>query len=161
MIQSFRVNIQHKSKERRILNALLALLTGILTLTYPNFLYLIAGGYLVALGLVFIYARTPAVIAAIPILAGILIFAFPELIPITFAVFLGFFGLILLLAFQFSIMGFLTLIIAVLIIMNPDSVAYFIAAFLLLYGISNLIQLFQQRRNGGNDLDKSQEVYIE
>lgn len=159
MIQSFQINIHHKSRERRILNALLALLTGILTLTYPNFLYLIAGGYLVAFGLIFIYAKTPPVIAAVPILAGLLIFVLPELIPITFAVFLGFFGFILLLTFQLSIMGFLTLIIAILIIINPDSVAYFIAAFLLLYGISNLIQLFQERRDGDNGND--QQVYIE
>lgn len=144
MQQYFQINIEYRSRERRILNALLALVTGVLTLTYPTFLYLIAGGYLVALGLVFMYVRTPAIIAAFPMLAGILIFIFPELIPITFAVFLGFFGLILLLAFQFTFMGFLTLIIAILIVMNPDSVAYFIAAFLLLYGISNLIKLFQK-----------------
>lgn len=146
MKQYFHINIEYKSRERRILNALLALLTGVLTLIYPNFLYLIAGGYLIALGLVFMYARTPAVIAAFPMITGILIFAFPEVIPITFAVFLGFFGVILLMAFQFSIMGFLTLIIAILIVMNPDSVAYFIAAFLLLYGASNLIKLFQHPR---------------
>lgn len=146
MIYSFQIT-QHKTRERRIVNSLLALLTGILTLTYPNFLYLIAGGYLVALGILFFWSRTPAVIAALPLVTGIVIFLLPELIPITFAVFLGFFGLILLMAFQFSIMGFLTLLIAVLIIMNPDSVAYLIAAFLLLYGISNLIRLFRQSRD--------------
>ena len=147
MKQYFHINIEYKSRERRILNALLALVTGVLTLTYPAFLYLIAGGYLIALGLVFMYARTPAIIAAVPMITGILIFFFPDIIPITFAVFLGFFGLILLMAFQFSIMGFLTLLIAVLIIMNPDSVAYFIAAFLLLYGATNLIKLFQNPRD--------------
>ena len=149
-MQYFRISIDQTPKERRILNALLALGTGILTLTYPNFLYLIAGGYLFALGLVFIWYKTPAPIAALPILTGVLIFLFPELIPITIAVFLGFFGLILLLAFQFSIMGFLTLIIAVLIAMNPDSVAYFVAAFMLLYGLSGLIRLIQNRNSGGN-----------
>lgn len=159
MQQYFRINIEYKSRERRILNALLALVTGILTLTYPTFLYLIAGGYLVALGLVFMYARTPAIITAFPILTGILIFIFPELIPITFAVFLGFFGLILLMAFQFSFMGFITLLIAILIVMNPDSVAYFIAAFLLLYGITNLIKLFQKPQK--SDGDKGGEVFIE
>lgn len=147
MIQSFRIQVHHKPREQRILNALLALVTGILTLTYPNFLYLIAGGYLIALGLVFMYARIPAIIAAVPMITGILIFVFPEVIPITFAVFLGFFGLILLMAFQFSIMGFITLLIAVLIVMNPDSIAYFIAAFLLLYGATNLIKLFQNPRD--------------
>lgn len=147
MQQYFRIDIDYKSRERRILNALLALVTGLLTLSYPTFLYLIVAGYLVALGLVFFYARTPAIIAGVPMITGILIFIFPELIPITFAVFLGFFGLILLMAFQFTLMGFITLLIAVLIVMNPDSVAYFIAAFLLLYGVTNLIKLFQQPRD--------------
>lgn len=145
-----------KSRERQVLTALLALVTGALVLIYPNFLYLIAGGYLVALGLMFMYARVPAFISGFPIVAGLLIFIFPELIPYTFALFLGFFGFVMLMGFQFAVMGFLTLIIAVLILMNPDSVAYFIAAFMLLYGVSNLIRLFQNRtrdRGDGNDQD--------
>lgn len=150
-MQFINITIGRQPKERRVLNALLALVTGLLTLTYPNFLYLIAGGYLVALGLIFIWFRTPAVIAALPMLTGVLIFIFPELIPITFAVFLGFFGLIMLMGFQFAFMGLLTLLIAILIIMNPDSVAYLIAAFLLLYGISNLIRIFQENRNRQDD----------
>lgn len=144
MQSTFQVNIQYKAKERRILNALLAIVTAMLTLIWPNFLYLIAGGYLVALGLLLIYFKLPSIIAAFPIVAGILIFIFPDLIPYTFASFLGFFGVILLMAFQFAILGFLTLIIAVLIIMNPEWVAYLIAGFLLLYGVSNLIRHFQQ-----------------
>lgn len=144
MYQQFHIRVgQQKSKQRRTLNALLALATGVLTLIYPNFLYLIVGGYLMALGLLFLTFKTPPIIAAFPIITSIVIFIFPELIPVTFAAFLGFFGLILLLSFGFMVMGFLTLIIAVLIIMNPDSVAYLIAAFLMLYGISNLIRLFQ------------------
>jgi len=148
-----------KSKERQVLTALLALVTGVLVLIYPNFLYLIAGGYLVALGLMFMYARVPSFISGFPIVAGVLIFIFPELIPYTFALFLGFFGLIMLMGFQFAIMGFLTLIIAVLILMNPDSIAYFIAAFMLLYGISNLIRLFQNR-NQGQDDDSEPDVIV-
>jgi len=148
MYSTFQFNIQYKTQERQILNALLAIVTGLLTLIYPNFLFLIAGGYLLALGLLLMFFKMPPIIAAFPIIAGILIFIFPELIPFTFAGFLGFFGLILLLAFQFVIIGFLTLIIAVLIIMNPDWVAYLIAAFLLLYGVSNLIRLYRFR--GGN-----------
>lgn len=144
MYQQFQVNISYKTRERQIYNALLALATGVLTIVYPSLLYLIAGGYLIALGLMFLYFKTPAVIAAFPILAGTFIFIFPDVIPVTFAVFLGFFGLILLLSFGFMFMGILTLIIAALIISNPDSVAYLIAAFLLLYGVSNLIKLFQK-----------------
>ncbi len=152
MAQYFHVNIQYRSKERRVMNALLALVTGILTFVYPGFLYLIAGGYLMALGLLMVYFRFPPALAAVPIIAGIIIFIFPDLIPYTFAAFLGFFGLILLLALQFSIMGFLTLIIAVLIIMNPESIAYFIAVFLLLYGVSNLIKMYQDRAGGSHHL---------
>lgn len=154
MYQQFQVNIQYKSSERQIFNALLALATGILTLVYPSFLYLIAGGYLIALGLTFLYFKTPPVIAAFPILAGVFIFLFPDVIPITMAVFLGIFGVILLLSFGFAFMGIFTLIIAALIISNPDSIAYLIAAFLLLYGFSNLIRLFQQNRGGGDQKRK-------
>lgn len=162
MFQQFNIRIQYKSRERQILNALLALVTGILTLVYPNFLYLIAGGYLLALGLTFIYFRTPTFIAAIPILTAVLIFIFPELIPITFAVFLGLFGLLLLLSFGFIFMGILTLIIAGLIVNNPDSVAILIAAFLLLYAFSNLIRLYQDRHRGnGHKPDDENEVYVQ
>jgi hypothetical protein len=150
LYSSYRINIQYKAKERQLLNAVIAVLTAVLTLIYPEFLYLIAGGYLIVLGLLLIYFRLPAIIPALPLVAGILIFIFPELIPYTFAGFLGFFGVILLLAFQFAILGFLTLIIAVLIVMNPDAVAYFIAIFLLLYGISNLIRHFAGNGNREN-----------
>jgi len=162
MYQQFQVNIQYKTRERRIFNALLALATGVLTLVYPSFLWLIAGGYLIALGLLFIFFKTPPVIAAFPIIAGVFIFLFPDVIPVTMAVFLGIFGLILLLSFGFAFMGILTLIIAALIISNPDSVAYLIAAFLLLYGFSNLIRLFQKNRDtsSGKPRDKN-EIVIE
>lgn len=154
MYQQFHINVQYKSRERRILNALLALATGVLTLIYPSFLYLIAGGYLVALGLMFLYFKVPAFIAAFPILFGALIFVLPDLIPIAFAAFLGLFGLLLLLSFGFVFMGVLTLIIAALIISNPDSVAYLIAAFLLLYGLSNLIRLFQKGDGGSGGMER-------
>lgn len=151
MLERYQIQIQYRTRERQILNALLALATGLLTLIYPNFLYLIAGGYLIALGILFIAFRLPSGLSAVPIVSGILIFIFPELIPVTFAVFLGLFGLMLLVGFQFSIVGILTLIIALLIVLNPDSVAYLIATFLLLYAFSNLIRFYQnwRNRNGG------------
>lgn len=164
MATYFQVSVhQYKPKERAILNAILAIGTGVLTLIYPSFVYLIAGGYLVALGLLFLYFRVPGIIAALPIITGAVIFIFPDIIPIVFAAFLGLFGLILLLAFQFSILGFLTLIIAVLIVMNPDSVAYLIAAFLLLYGVSSLIRTFRNRGGGrgGSDREIEEAVVIE
>lgn len=149
MIERYRIQIEYKKRKRQIANALLALATGILTLIYPNFLYLIAGGYLVALGILFIAFRFPSTLSAIPIVAGILIFVFPELIPVTFAAFLGLFGLMLLFSFQLSIMGVITLFIALLIVINPDSIAYLIATFLLLYAVSNLIRYYQDWQNRG------------
>lgn len=151
MFTQYRIQLQYKNRQRQILNALLALATGLLTLAYPNFLYLIAASYLVALGLLFIAFRVPSTLSALPIVAGVIIFIFPELIPVTFAVFLGLFGLILLMGFQFALIGVLTLIIAILIFMNPDSVAYLIATFLLLYSISNLIRFYQHRKGGPDD----------
>ena len=146
MLTQYHIEINARNRSRHHLwNALLALATGILTLIYPNFLYLIAGGYLIALGLLFLPFRIPTSIAAIPIVAGIVIFIFPELIPITFAVFLGLFGFLLLFGFQFSLVGGLTFIIALLIFLNPDWVGYLIATFLLLYSISNLIRLYRNR----------------
>jgi membrane-bound ClpP family serine protease len=124
-------------------------------------LYLIAGGYLLALGLMFLVFKFPGAVAALPIVAGALIFIFPELIPFTFAGFLGLFGLIMLFSFQLSFLGILTLIIAILIIMNPDSVAYFIAFFMLVYSVSNLIQFYKQWKNRGPKETSDGEIIIE
>lgn len=162
MFQQVEVNVLGKSKEQKMINVLLTLATGVLTLIFPNFLYLIAGGYLVALGLMFIAFRFPGFISALPIVAGILIFIFPELIPFTFAGFLGLFGLLMLFGLSFSFLGIITLIIAVLIILNPDSVAYFIAFFMLTYAVSSLIQFYKQWKNKGRPKEKNDgEIIIE
>ncbi|MGM0586922.1 MAG: hypothetical protein ACQETE_00765 [Bacteroidota bacterium] len=145
MLNYFQVDVQYKPRQRQQFNAFLALVTGILTLIYPSFLYLIAGGYLLALGLLFLAFRLPSGIVAFPIIAGILIFIFPDLIPITFGIFLSIFGLLLLLSFQLIFLGVITLIIAVLTFSNPDWIAYLIAAFMLLYGVSNIIELIRQK----------------
>lgn len=147
MLETFRVQIQYRNHQRQTWNAILALITALLTLIYPNFLYLIAGGYLLALGLLFMVFRIPSTLSALPIVAGILILIFPELIPGTFAAFLGLFGLVLLFAFQFALLGVIALILAVLILTYPGSVAYFIATFMLLYAVSNLIRLYQNRND--------------
>ncbi|TYP92624.1 hypothetical protein LX73_1986 [Fodinibius salinus] len=147
MLEQYRIRIENRSREHQIINALLALTTGVLTLGYPNFLYLIAGAYLVGLGLLFVMYKVSPTVAAVPIVSGLVIFLFPGLIPTIFATFLGFFGLILLFGFQFALLGVLTLIIAVLIIANPDSVAYLVAVFLLFYSISNLIRYYQEWQN--------------
>lgn len=155
MFKQIEVNILGKSKEQKIVNVLLTLATGILTLIFPNFLYLIAGGYLLALGLMFIAFRFPGGVAALPIVAGILIFIFPELIPFTFAGFLGLFGLLMLFGLSLSVLGIITIIIAIGIVMNPDSVAYFIAFFMLTYAVSNLIQFYKQWKDKGKPKEKS------
>lgn len=160
MLERYQIRIRYRNRERQVLNALLALATGILTLNYPNFLYLIAGGYLIALGVLFIFFRIPSAFSAIPIVTGVVIFIFPELIPVTFAAFLGFFGLMLLFVFQFTVTGILTFVIALLIVVNPDSVAYLIATFLLLYAISNLFRFYRNWQSHGGPSNSNQ-VHIE
>ncbi|HLR76307.1 MAG TPA: hypothetical protein VK106_01515, partial [Balneolaceae bacterium] len=94
MLTQFHIELRDENRTTHHLwNALLALATGVLTLIFPNFLYLIAGVYLIALGLLFIPFRIPTPFAAIPIIGGLIILIFPTLIPITLAVFLGLFGL--------------------------------------------------------------------
>lgn len=161
MMFSISIGSEQQSKEQKLINVLLTLATGILTLVFPNFLYLIAGGYLLALGLMFMMFKFPGAITALPIISGILIFIFPELIPFTFAGFLGLFGLLMLFGLSFSVLGIITLIIAVLIVMNPDSVAYFIAFFMLTYATSNLIQYYNQWKNKGPKEKSDGEIVIE
>jgi hypothetical protein len=145
MFEQYQIRIEEKQQPRQILNALLAVITGLLALVYPDLLYIIAGGYLLALGILFLIFQVPAAISAFPIVAGALVFVFPDLLPVTFGVFLGIFGLLMLFAFQFSIFGALTLILALVTFMNPDWISYMIAAFMLLYGVTNTIRWFRQR----------------
>lgn len=160
MFEHYQVQFKNRSKERQILNTVLTLATGVLTLMFPNFLYLIAGAYLLALGLMFLAFRLPGTLTALPIVAGILIFIFPELIPITFASFLGLFGLLMLFALQFTILGVITIITAVLIVMNPDSVAYFIAFFMLVYATSTLVNFYKEWKASKDEFDDG-DVIIE
>ncbi|MEP2447083.1 MAG: hypothetical protein ABJI69_07635 [Balneola sp.] len=143
MLHFIEIKTDHKPRARQTLNAILTLATAVLALVYPDFLYLIAGGYLVALGVLFFSFKMPSLVSAIPLVTGVLIFVFPELIPITFGIFLAIFGLILFFSFSLSILGVLTFVIGILIYMNPDSIAYFIAAFMLLYSVNNLVSLFK------------------
>lgn len=161
MFENYQTRIQHKSRQRQVINAVLTLATGVLTLVFPDFLYLIAGAYLLSLGLTFLAFRLPSPMTALPIVTGILIFIFPDLIPITFASFLGLFGLLLLFAMQLSVLGVLTLIIAVLIVMNPDSVAYLIAFFMLTYSVSNLLSFYKDWKGNKDDGFDDDSVIIE
>ncbi|MAL18205.1 MAG: hypothetical protein CL670_01980 [Balneola sp.] len=163
MLNQFQIKIDanHKSRQRQVLNAVLTLATGVLTLVFPDFLYLIAGGYLISLGLMFMAFRLPSALSALPIVTGVLIFIFPDLIPITFASFLGLFGLAMLFGMQLAILGIITIIIAVLIIMNPDSVAYLIAFFMLTYSVSNLISFYKDWSKSKDDGFDDDSVTIE
>lgn len=144
MFEQYRIEISSESRNSQVLNAILALVTGLLTLIYPNFLYLIAGSYLLLLGIIFIAFKVSPSLSALPIVAGLLIFIFPELIPYTIAGFLGLFGFLLLFAFQFAVIGVITLVIALLVFTNPGSIAYLVAIFLLLYAISDFIRFYQK-----------------
>src|SRR5690625_1135411 len=81
MVQFFRINVGYRARERSLLNTILAIATGILTIIYPNLLYLIVAGYLLLLGIMMVYFKMPPLLAAFPVVAGILIFLLPELIP--------------------------------------------------------------------------------
>lgn len=156
MFQPFKERMHHKPRTRRVLNAILTLVTGVLTLILPEFLYLIAGAYLLSLGLMFIAFKLPGPMAGLPLVAGALILIFPDLIPITFASFLGLFGIMTLFALQFAFLGVFMLVTAVLIIMNPDSVAYFIAFFMLVYATSNLISFYREWSGRESEFDDDQ-----
>lgn len=145
MYQQIQITVHQRSGQRKLFNAILALATGALALIWPNFLYYIVGGYLIALSLILLYFKVSSFLTALTALTAVLIFLLPELIPYTFAFFLGVFGLTFLMM-QLTLIGLVTLLFSVLILMNPGSVAYMIGAFLLLYGFIHLINLIQESR---------------
>jgi len=147
MSYNYQVVFVRESGQRKLLNALLALLTGILALLYPNFLYYIFGGYMIALGLLLLYFQISSFLTAIAFLGGILVFLFPESIPLTAGIFLAILGFTLLFSFGFTVLGILTLIISAVIFANPGSIAYMIAVFLLLYSLTYIIKLIQESRD--------------
>ncbi len=153
MNTSFSIVMTTNSGKRKILNALLALFTGILALIYPNFLYYIVGGYMIALGLLLLVFNISSFLTAFSFLSGILVFLFPELIPTIAGIFLAVLGFTLLLSFGFTVMGIITLLIAAVIFANPESIAYMIAIFLLLYSLNYFIKLFQESRTSSSSSD--------
>ncbi|MDX1585820.1 MAG: hypothetical protein R3222_03715 [Balneolaceae bacterium] len=146
MLEQYHIEISSESRQSQVLNAILAFITGLLTLIYPEFLYLIAGSYLLVLGIIFIAFKVSPTLSALPIVTGLLIFIFPDLIPYTIAGFLGLFGFLLLFAFQFAVIGVITLVISLLVFMNPGSIAYLVATFLLLYAVSDFIRYYQKHK---------------
>ncbi len=139
-----------QTRQRNIWNAVLALITGILAFIWPDFLYYILAGYLVALAVTFFLLRLSSLITGFTLLMALLIILFPKLIPFSFGLFLAVLGLFLLVTFRFVLAGIVALVFAALIMANPDSIAWMIATFLLLYGLTHLIDLIQERRGRRN-----------
>lgn len=144
MLEYYHIRFRERPQKQQLLAALCTLSAAILTFIFPNFLYLIAGGYLILLGVLFLIGKFPAPVITLPLVAGIIIFLFPEIIPFTFAGFLLIFGALLFLLFK--PLGILTLIIAVIILINPESIALFIALFMLIYAISDIVNYAKARR---------------
>jgi len=139
--------IMHQSSgRRRVLHALLAILTGILVLLWPDSLYYIIGSYLIATGLLYLFFRAPSVLVAASVVTGMFIFAFPSFIPYFFAFFLLVIGLGTLLSSGFTGLGVIPLIAAVLLILFPDIISIIVAAFLMLYGFTSIVAMIQSRR---------------
>jgi len=147
MASFVQIVVNRKSGQHTFINALLAIITGILTLVYPQFLYMIAGAYLIVTGLVFFFFNFNTFLTAVTILAGILIYIFPNFIPYTFAFFLLILGITTAMSGGLSFIGIISILLAVLLLSVPGSIAYFIAAFMLLYGIKNVLDLIQASRN--------------
>lgn len=156
MFENYQIRFRKRSKGNQILNVTLTLIAGILTLIYPNFLYLIIGGYLIALGIFFLISKLPTPVVALPIVAGLIIILLPELIPFTFATFLIIFGAVMFLLFR--LLGILSILTAVLILMNPDLVAYFAAFFMLTYAISELVGYYKAHQEKEGEYHNWEEV---
>lgn len=133
--------------KRRVFHALLAVVTGVLVMLWPDALYYIIGSYLIATGLVFLVFKAPAVIVAASVVTGIFIFVFPSFIPYFFAFFLLVIGIGSLLSGGFTLFAVIPLLAAVLLIAFPDIISIIVAAFLLLYGITTIIAMIRSRRN--------------
>lgn len=137
MLEYYRIRFRERPQKQQLFAAICTLMAAVLTFIFPNFLYLIAGGYLILLGLLFIIGKFPAPVIALPLVAGLIIFLFPEIIPYTFAGFLLIFGALLFLLFK--PLGIITFIIAFIILLNPQSIALFIAIFMLIYAVSDIV----------------------
>ena len=140
------VEIKEENPNRRALNALLALITGILTLSMPDVLFVIIAAYLIANGLIYVFGKSALFIGSGSIVIGIFIFAFPDLIPYAFAAFLLILSLGTILSVGLSLLGIVAFICALIIISNPSIVSYVVAAFLLFYGVLGLIAWLKAKR---------------
>ncbi|TVQ70333.1 MAG: DUF3096 domain-containing protein [Balneolaceae bacterium] len=137
--------MQNNSGKRRVFHSILAILTGILILLWPDALYYILGSYLIATGVMSLIFRAPSFLVAVSIVTGIFIFFFPSFIPHFFAFFLLVIGLGSLLSGGFGL-AVIPLLAAALLLAFPDIISIIVAAFLLLYGITSIVAMIQSRR---------------
>ncbi|MDI6400920.1 DUF3096 domain-containing protein [Balneolaceae bacterium ANBcel3] len=142
----FSVVTHHPSNQRRTLNAIMAILTGVLVLLWPEALYYILGSYLVATGLIYFFFRAPSFLTGTTILAGVLIFFFPFLIPFLFAFFLLMLGIGAFLSGGLTGFSVFPILAALMLIFFPDIISYIVAFFLLIYGITSIVSMFQAAR---------------
>lgn len=136
-------NFSSNTRKPDLLNAVLAIIAGISALVWPNYLYYIVGGFLIAIGLIFTFFQFSSVLSAGAVLAGAFIIIKPSLIPYGFAFFLIVLGLTLLISGGISVLGILSLLLAAWLISNPGSIAILIGIFLLFYGLNRFIRYFQ------------------
>ncbi len=146
MTTHIQFSINNNSGYRRVLHAILAILTGVLVMLWPDALYYIVGSYLIATGLVFLFFRTPSFMVAAPVVAGIFIFIFPAFIPYFFAFFLLVIGLGSLLSGGLTPFAVIPLAAAALLLMFPDIISIIVAAFLLLYGFTSIVAMIRSRQ---------------
>ncbi len=131
--------------KRRVFHSILAILTGILILLWPDALYYILGSYLIATGIMSLVFRAPSFLVAAAIVTGVFIFIYPSFIPYFFAFFLLVIGLGSLLSGGFGL-ALIPLLAAGMLLAFPDIISFIVAAFLLLYGITSIVALFQSRK---------------
>lgn len=131
--------------KRRTFHSLLAILTGLFILLWPDALYYFLGGYLIATGILSLIFRAPSFLVAAAIVTGIFIFVFPSFIPFFFGFFLLVIGIGSLLSGGFGL-AVLPLLAAVLLLTFPDIISLIVAAFLLLYGFTSIVALIRSRK---------------
>ena len=137
--------LHNNTGKRRVFHAILAILTGVLVLIWPDSLYYIIGGYLIATGLMFLMFHAPSFMVAASVVTGIFIFVFPSFIPYFFAFFLLVIGLGTLFTAGFTGLAVLPLLAAILLLIFPDIISVIVAVFLLMYGFTSIIAMIRAR----------------
>ncbi len=145
MATHIHVIMQNNPGKRRVVHSILAILTGILILLWPDSLYYILGSYLIATGILSLLFRAPSFLVAASIVTGIFIFIYPTFIPYFFAFFLLVIGLGSLLSGGFGLAA-IPLLAAALLLAFPDIISIIVAAFLLLYGFTSVFAMIQSRK---------------